>query len=314
MKRRETNIFSIAFLDLLSGALGAVIILYVAVPKSKTQDPKITEIKAKEGHARDLNVESKVDMKSDRDAKFNELEELKENVSNLSEIIKQLKEQNNQLTKEKTATAAQIEKLSKKINQTKKTVKKDRDTASLPVDVGFKFKGKKIVFVIDISGSMFQEDKIGQVKAGLKMLITSMNQDFSIDVVSFPDGRSKKHRRLWSKLKPLYPENKRKVYQYLQNLRPYGATPTRDVMEYVLRRYSQATDIVLLSDGAPTRGNTNKMDDIFSVAQIIKNRNYYNIRINTVGVGSDFLSDTNNPKYIFLNRVAKQNNGFFVGF
>ena len=33
-KRREIPLFSISFLDLLSGALGAVIILYVALPKN----------------------------------------------------------------------------------------------------------------------------------------------------------------------------------------------------------------------------------------------------------------------------------------
>ena len=34
-KRRQIELFSISFLDLLSGALGAVIILYVAIPKNK---------------------------------------------------------------------------------------------------------------------------------------------------------------------------------------------------------------------------------------------------------------------------------------
>ena len=33
-KRRAIELFSISFLDLLSGALGAVIILYVAIPKN----------------------------------------------------------------------------------------------------------------------------------------------------------------------------------------------------------------------------------------------------------------------------------------
>jgi Mg-chelatase subunit ChlD len=313
MKRRETNVFSIAFLDLLSGALGAVIILYVAVPKSKTEDPKMTEIKAKEGYARVLKAESQADMKSDRDAKFNELEELKENVSNLSKIIKDLTKKNESLSQEKSQAQQKVANLTKQIEKEKDEAR-DRKTASIPVDVGFKFKGKRIVFVIDVSGSMFMEDKIGQVKAGLKMLITSMDSEFHIDVVSFPDGRAKNYRRLWSKLRPLHPENKKGVYRYLHNLRPYGATPTRDVMKYVLKRYSDATDIVLLSDGAPTRGNSNKLDDIFTVSQMIRNKNYNQAQISTVGVGSDFLTDTNNPKYIFLKRVAEQNKGFFVGF
>ena len=41
-KRRQIEVFSISFLDLLSGALGAVIILYVAIPKNKkpVEEPK----------------------------------------------------------------------------------------------------------------------------------------------------------------------------------------------------------------------------------------------------------------------------------
>ena len=37
MSKKEINIFSISFLDLLSGALGAVIILYIIIPKSRSE-------------------------------------------------------------------------------------------------------------------------------------------------------------------------------------------------------------------------------------------------------------------------------------
>ena len=33
MAKKEINVFNVSFLDLLSGALGAVIILYIIVPK-----------------------------------------------------------------------------------------------------------------------------------------------------------------------------------------------------------------------------------------------------------------------------------------
>jgi hypothetical protein len=37
-KRRQIELFSISFLDLLSGALGAVIILFVAIPKEQNKN------------------------------------------------------------------------------------------------------------------------------------------------------------------------------------------------------------------------------------------------------------------------------------
>jgi hypothetical protein len=44
-----------------------------------------------------------------------------------------------------------------------------KDQSGDGLDVGFKFKGQNIVFIIDTSLSMLTEDRMGQVKAGLKM-------------------------------------------------------------------------------------------------------------------------------------------------
>ncbi|TNF30423.1 MAG: VWA domain-containing protein [Deltaproteobacteria bacterium] len=301
MKRRETNVFSIAFLDLLSGALGAVIILFVAVPKSKVEDPTKKEIKEKEGFARQMTIEAQKDMMSDYQALLNQKEELEKKVSELEGKNRDLNTKNKELQSQTS-------------QEKKEQQSSDRQTASIPVDVGFKFKGKRVVFVIDVSGSMFMEDKIGQVKAGLKMLITSMGEDFSIDVVHFPDGMAREYRYLWGQPKQMTKRNKQVVYRFLHDLRPWGATPTRATMQFALRNYRDATDIVLLSDGAPTRSNSKQTDDIYAVISDIKSRNSKGVQINTIGVGSDFLMDTNNPKYIFLKRVAEQNQGFFVGF
>ncbi len=301
MKRRETNVFSIAFLDLLSGALGAVIILFVAVPKSKVEDPTKKEIKEKEGFARQMTIEAQKDMMSDYKAILNIKEELEKKVSELEGKNRDLTTKNKELQSQASEKSAKKE-------------PSDRQTASIPVDVGFKFKGKRVVFVIDVSGSMFMEDKIGQVKAGLKMLITSMGEDFHIDVVHFPDGMAREYRYLWGHPKQMTKRNKQVVYRFLHDLRPWGATPTRSTMQFALRNYKDATDIVLLSDGAPTRSNSKQTDDIYTVMSDIKSRNSRDVQINTIGVGSDFLMDTNNPKYIFLKRVAEQNKGFFVGF
>jgi len=43
MARKEINVFGASFLDLLSGALGAVIILYVIVPKLTAEQSDILE-------------------------------------------------------------------------------------------------------------------------------------------------------------------------------------------------------------------------------------------------------------------------------
>ena len=43
MPKKEINIFSISFLDLLSGALGAVIILYIIIPKLNAEEIELLD-------------------------------------------------------------------------------------------------------------------------------------------------------------------------------------------------------------------------------------------------------------------------------
>jgi len=267
-KRREINAFSISFLDLLSGALGAVIILYVALPKTK-----------------DVPIHS----------------ENKEQVAKIEELKKEL-----------VTAYSQIEDLTKKVEDS-------APSAAVPpiksdFDIGFKFKGKKIVFLLDTSFSMVEEDRMGQVKAGLKMLLTSMPKDYQIDIVQFPFSERAPFRTLFGTLKTSLPDMKDEAYHFLYSLMPAGGTPTRDALLFVLKNYNEASDIVLLSDGAPTFHNSNKKDDINDILRVAREENLNKIQINTIGVGKDFLSDKESERYIFLSSLAKENGGFFVGF
>ena len=293
IKRREIQVFSISFLDLLSGALGAVIILFIAVPKAQMKkDIKKIQVAPvlKDQMGKKIQI-------------IKQEQKLKNKISGLQHQVFETIQENNSLKRE-------IQELNNKLS-----VKTEQKPATnLPVDVGFKFKGKKIIFIIDVSGSMFYEDRIGQVKAGLKMLITSMSNNFAIDVVHYPNGNESNYNALWSSMMETTQENKLDVYEFLHSLRPYGPTPTRDAIAYVLENYHDASDIVLLSDGAPTVGKTNKRDSIKDLLKFIKNKNTNNIQINTIGVGSNFLKDVENDKYVFLNSLAKEHKGFFVGF
>jgi Mg-chelatase subunit ChlD len=294
-KRKEINAFNIAFLDLLSGALGAVIILYIAVPKASQQSKipaPIPRIPIKESSLSLATTEKEL-----QDTKKT-LDSFQQYSQKLELMVETLKKENENLQAKATSLMA----------------KPTTQESTAPVDVGFKFKGKYVVFVIDVSGSMKSEDRIGQVKAGLKMLITSMEKNFYIDVINFPDGTKSEFRQLWGHMKQMDESNKKSVYRFLQDLVPYGATPTRVVLKHVLQNYPHATDIVLLSDGAPTIHNSKQFEDIDQVLAEVQSYNGGRVQINTIGVGSDFIENKQNPKYQFLHRLSQQNHGFFVGF
>ena len=107
-KRRQIELFSLSFLDLISGALGAVIILYVAIPKSKpVETPKEDIVK----------------------------ELLKKDLASSQQTIEQLKKELEESKAKLAAIPAPVE--------TKTDV-----VGGLDADIGFKFKGSNIVFYL----------------------------------------------------------------------------------------------------------------------------------------------------------------------
>lgn len=272
-KRRQIEVFSISFLDLLSGALGAVIILYVAIPKNKTAEVPKDDV-VKEIMQRDLQSSKQ----------------------KIEDLTKQLSE-----AKEKLA------KVPASIPETTETPLQD-------LDIGFKFKGKSIVFIIDTSYSMTDEDRMGQVKAGIKMLLTALGNGYKIEVVQFPLGERAPFRSMWGTIRDFSGINRMDAFDFIYSLRPSGGTPTRDTLLYVLKNYETISDIVLLTDGAPTFHNSNRKDDIFEILRLVREENFRKVQINTIGVGSNFLKDKDSEQYKFLSLLASENKGFFVGF
>lgn len=283
-QRKSIDVFNISFLDLLSGALGAVIILFIVVPKNEA--PNIEEPEQKE-----VCVDNS------------------QALSSCQSLAKDQKKVINELTNQlKDATklaAAKIE---------KKEVKQEV-TQSSSNDVGFNFKGKRIAFLIDVSGSMATDDRIGEVKAGLKMLIASMGKDYYVDIIYFPHLKES-HYSLWGVLQDLRDLTiKEEIYGFLARLKPQGTTPTRDALMHTLDNYPNLTDIVLLSDGEPTTSaRSSSPDNIKDILEDVKRKNTTrNVQINAIGVGAKNFSKSSNL-YKFLKKLTDTNNGFFYGF
>lgn len=287
-KRRDSSPFNLALLDIITGALGAVIILYVAVPKANPLEDKIEEIQK--------SVEQKEENIKELKA---ELEQLKVLRASAEKAILENEELRNQITE------TQVE--------VKEESKKENDGQTL--DIGFKFKGRSIVFAIDTSRSMLDEDRMSQVKAGLKMLLLSMPKGYAIDIVQFPNGRRTAYRPLFNQLKPLGIEAKYDAMDFIYAMKPLGATPIRDTLNYVFQNYKDITDIVLLTDGEPSIHESPIKDDIYDLlSHISKLNGVRKIQINAIGVGQDVLKDKTGNAYQFLKLLSEQHGGFFVGF
>lgn len=305
MARKEINVFNIAFLDLISGALGAVIILYVAVPKN---DPGVVDQKELQKIS-----EQKEQVEKELSTTNKKIKELEEKIKSIQDEKDKIVEEHQERIEKAKKALEKAEEFSSKEDE--QEVEKSSEGIKA---VGFDFKGKKLVFLIDVSGSMENNNLIGEVKAGLKMLITSLTKEYEVDVVFFPDGVENNYRALWGRLKPVTKENKDGVYTFLRGLIPFGATPTRTVLHYALDQYPEASDIILLSDGAPSKPNSTSIDNIDDIVNEItrKNKHSYEVQINALGVGPDFRfgKRESSKLYQFLYKLADENGGFFHGF
>ena len=157
---------------------------------------------------------------------------------------------------------------------------------------GAPLKGKNILFVLDRSGSMKSNDRIGTMKEELKYMIMQIDEKRSFGFVLFPFDK--------------FPGNgvnianksfKRRAQAFVEKLEPTGTTPITEAMEYAFKKvvYKRNIDtIYLLSDGAPNKPAA----EVRALIAKLNAGSY--VRIHCVSIGSDSA---------FLKGVAKDNNG-----
>ncbi len=343
---RQFNIFNLSMLDVMTGALGAVMLILIVLLTQKIGEESM----------------------SCQDIK----EDLMATTVKLTETTRELKSTKEELKKKRKEEPANIEKISTLTKILDSTADKFKWTISKiskiqkelfqssPADELMAFKiPKKIIMIIDLSGSMtaknnkYNEDRLSQVKAALKMFIAGMDQEYYIDIVFFPAFEENINRKLYRgfKLKPgpnakcksfemrdeAYDEKGLACYKYgyfegslkkieserdkygfykkIECLQAYHDTPTKAVLEFVLTssKYNNADGIILFSDGQPDSLRKKYLTKE-ELINFIKNNNASGKKIFTVGIGTEFRNQENSVAVDFLKKIAKQNKGFYIGF
>lgn len=139
MSRREINIFGTSFLDLLSGALAAVIILFVIVPKKTQADIDVlNEVQELQTVANDVKdaiekIKNSIPkevfekIKEDIDRANQKITELQNRVNNLEQKIRELTNENVSLKEKVVAQQAEIEQLKKQLAELTKTLNEEKE-------------------------------------------------------------------------------------------------------------------------------------------------------------------------------------------
>lgn len=173
----------------------------------------------------------------------------------------------------------------------------------VPTFFGSEIRSERVVFVIDVSGSM-EGTRLDKCKKQLIQCISALRPGSSFTLASYSS-----QVKLWNKdLQAANQKNKDSAVQFVERLVAKGNTCTR---ESLVRAFEtkNADTIVLLSDGAPT--GLNKKGERWTEEEILEHTAGINKvkqwRIHTFGFGAAGQSLVQ-----FMKDLAEKNDGTFT--
>ena len=170
-----------------------------------------------------------------------------------------------------------------------------------PTFYDFKIYAKRVIFVIDRSGSMGRrvgrESKLRQAKRELLGTIQVLPEDTSFNIVFFHGKVGVWQRGLVKASR----QNKEKAARFIAGIRFGDWTNSYGALDESLKLDGNTEAIYFLTDGEPTRG---KITDVREIVRVISRENRFRrIQLNAVQIGGGPLATE------FMKALARQNEG-----
>lgn len=182
-----------------------------------------------------------------------------------------------------------------------------------------KFDSLRVVYVIDISGSMLAavedheelspapgKSRVELARREVKASINGLSPESSFNLIAYSDVVIPWNDRNV----PATPANRKLAYEWLDGLTAVGATNIFDALDTAFHLAPRSTKdsfyattgdtILFMSDGGPTCGRTTDCDEI--LAQVREWNRTRRITIHSVGIGRQTVQS-------FLKALAKENGG-----
>lgn len=162
-------------------------------------------------------------------------------------------------------------------------------------------KPASLTFVIDVSGSMDMDNRLGLVKRSLQLLVDRLRPSDSVSIVVFGDTAR-------TVLYPTSGADKERILSAIYSLTPEGSTNTEAGLQLGYQMAAQSylpgaiNRVVLCSDGV---GNVGTTDPLALIAGV-KGAAQDDIMLTTVGFGMDNYND------VMLEQLADKGNGFYA--
>ena len=158
-----------------------------------------------------------------------------------------------------------------------------------------------LIFVVDISGSMARENRLGLVKKALGLLVGELRLNDTVGIVVYGSTAS-------VLLEPTEGDNKEAVMEAINALEPGGSTNAAHglrlgyQMAEGLIGSGRTTRVVLLSDGVANVGNTGSD----SILNDVRNYVDQGIQLSTIGFGMGNYND------ILMEQLANDGDGNYA--
>ena len=162
-------------------------------------------------------------------------------------------------------------------------------------------KDASLTFVIDVSGSMDMDNRLGLVKRSLELLVEQLDRNDSVSIVVYGSNA----RVI---LDPTPGSKKDRILSAIYSLRPEGATNAEAGIRLGYRMALQAYNpnginrVILCSDGVANVGNTEA--DV--ILDEIRGHVEEGVTMTTIGFGMDNYND------ILMEQLADNGDGFYA--
>jgi Ca-activated chloride channel family protein len=165
-------------------------------------------------------------------------------------------------------------------------------------------KDASLTFVIDVSGSMDMDNRLGLVKRSLELLVEQLRPRDSVSIVVYgSDARLV--------LEPTSGADKGRILEAIYSLQPEGATNAEAGIRLGYRMAMQAYNpeginrVILCSDGVANVGQTGPDAILEEVRHYVEDGDY-RVTLTTIGFGMDNYND------VLMEQLADNGDGFYA--
>jgi Ca-activated chloride channel family protein len=162
-------------------------------------------------------------------------------------------------------------------------------------------KDAVLIFVIDVSGSMARQNRLGLVKRSLLYLVDELRPTDKVGIIAYGS-------RAHTVLRPTYASDKMRILNAIESLNAGGSTYAeaglRKGYEMAHRAFEDGAinRVILCSDGVANVGRTGPE----AILEVIRDYTEQGITLSTVGVGMGNYND------VLLEQLADKGNGNYA--